>query len=45
MTWIRTKLIFAILKSVIFVLEEREFHSFYKHSTEDVGSDNAEADI
>ena len=44
MTWLRTKLSFAILRSVILCVR-RTIIPFYKRSMEDVGLDNAEADI
>ena len=44
MTWLRTKLSFAILKSVILCVRGTRI-PFYKHSMEYVGLDNAEADI
>ena len=44
MTWLRTKLSFAILKSVILCVRGTRT-PFYKHSMEDVGLNNVEADI
>ena len=43
-TWLRTKLSFAILKSVLLCVRGTRI-PFYKHSMEDVRLDNREADI
>ena len=44
MKWLRAKLSFAILKSVILCVRGTRT-PFYKHTMEDVGLDNLEADI
>ena len=44
MTWLRAKLSFSILKSVILCVRGTRT-PFYKHSMEGVGLENVEADI